>query len=161
MIATDVDGVLTDGRIWIGSDGEAFKSFDAKDGMGIKIAQTAGIAFAIITGRKSKIVERRAEELGVTEVYQGVKDKWLVLCQLMDKYGLDASEVAYVGDDLNDLAIIRAVGFGVSVADGVPEIRRCAAYVTCQRGGRGAVREVIEVVLKAQGKWQEIVERFS
>lgn len=129
--------------------------------MGIKILQELGLIFAIITGRNSDIVKRRAEELGIKEVHQGVKEKWPLLCQLMDKYQLAPDEVAYIGDDLNDLVIIRSVGFGVCVADGVPELKQYAAYVTRQLGGRGAVREVIEVVLKAQGKWQEVVEKFS
>lgn len=161
LIALDVDGVLTDGKIWLGNDGEEFKAFHTRDGLGIKLAQKAGLTFAIITGRESEIVRRRARELGIEEVHQGVDDKWSMIRALMEKYNLGPEQIAYIGDDLNDIPVIKRVGLGATVADGAPEVKNAAAYVTEKQGGQGAVRELIELILKAQGKWDELVSFFK
>ncbi|WP_408955148.1 KdsC family phosphatase [Natroniella sp. ANB-PHB2] len=147
MFITDVDGVLTDGRIILGSEGQEFKCFHVHDGLGIKLAQEAGIEVAIITGRKSEAVTRRAAELGLEEVHQGVKDKLEVLKQLLERYNLTVEQVAYIGDDLNDLVILKEIGLAMTVANGVDEVKEVADYVTNKAGGQGAVREAIEVVI--------------
>ena len=157
MVVSDVDGVLTDGRIILGNDGEELKCFHPRDGLGIRLAQRAGIVFAIITGRESQIVTIRVRELGIEEVHQGIDDKWAVMAQLLEKYQLEPSQVAYIGDDLNDLAIIRRVGLGATVADGVAEVKRYADVVTKAKGGEGAVRELIELILKSQHRWKDLL----
>ncbi len=160
LVALDVDGVLTNGAICLGNNGEELKFFHVRDGLGIRMAQETGIIFAIITGRESEIVRRRAKELGILEVHQGVHDKWPVLQGLVTKYGLTMDQVAYVGDDLNDIAIIKSVGLGATVADGVPEVRKMAVYVSPLKGGHGAVRDILELILKAQDKWDGLVAKF-
>ncbi|SJZ47272.1 KdsC family phosphatase [Selenihalanaerobacter shriftii] len=157
LFITDVDGVLTDGRIILGNDGQEMKFFHVQDGKGIKLAQEAGIEVAIITGRESEAVTRRAKELAITEVHQGIKDKVATFNQLLSKYDLDSEEVAYIGDDLNDLLLLRRVGLALTVANGVNEVKEEADYITKKDGGRGAIREVIELILKMQGKWEKLL----
>ena len=147
MLATDVDGVLTDGRIVLGNNGEELKFFHVHDGKGVKLAQEAGIRVAIITGRSSELVERRARELGVNEIHQGCDDKLKVLEQLLSRYKLKSDQVAYIGDDLNDLPVLREVGLALTVADAVGRVRELADYVSEKKGGRGAVREIVEMIL--------------
>jgi 3-deoxy-D-manno-octulosonate 8-phosphate phosphatase (KDO 8-P phosphatase) len=151
LFITDVDGVLTDGRIVLGNDGEEFKFFHVQDGMGIKLAQEAGIKVAVITGRESKLVTNRMEELSVTDVHQNIKDKLKVVDDLLEKYGLSLQNVAYIGDDINDLPILEQSGLGLTVADGVDKVKERVDYITEKKGGRGAVREAVELILAAQG----------
>ncbi len=160
LLATDVDGVMTDGRIYMGNDGAEMKAFHVRDGSGIKYAQRAGIPVAFITGRSSKLVDRRAEELGVKEVFQGAIDKRLPFAELLERHGLEPREVAYVGDDLLDIPIMRQVGYAAAVADARPEVIEVSHVVTETKGGEGAVREVVETILKAQGLWDGIMERY-
>ena len=160
LLALDVDGVLTDGSINMGAQGELFKSFYAQDGLGISVALRSGLQIAIITGRKSEIIHRRAQELGIQMVQEGVKDKYLALEQLQNQLGLSRGQVAYMGDDLNDLPAFRAAGVTFAPADAVEEVREAASFVTEAAGGRGAVREAIEMILRAQNKWQQIVNAY-
>ncbi len=161
LIAFDVDGVLTDGRVNMGPDGEAFKSFDIKDGLGITQWQKAGWKTAIITGRESEIVARRAAELHITAVYQGCLDKRTAYGQLKERFGLSDEAIAYMGDDLIDLPLLTRVGLAAAVADAVPEIREMVHLVTEHPGGRGAAREFIEFILRAKGRWEDVVRGFS
>ena len=153
LVLSDVDGVLTDGSLWFDSEGVETKAFHVRDGLGVKLWRRAGGAFGIVTGRDSPIVERRAAELGVDYVYQAVGEKLTVVRDIAARHGVALERVAYVGDDLPDLAAIRAVGLGVAVADAAPEVREAADHVTQLPGGRGALREVIDAILQASGRW--------
>ena len=156
MLVLDVDGVLTDGQITLTQAGEEIKSFNAKDGLGLKMLISSGIGVVIITGRRSAVVERRAGELGIAEVWQGVQDKRTLLRKIIRDKGLEKGEVCCVGDDLPDLAMFAEAGLGVAVADAVKEVREGADLVTRKKGGRGAVREVCELILKGRGIWSKI-----
>ena len=159
LIIFDVDGVLTDGGIYIGADGELFKPFFCRDGLGITLAHRAGLKTAIITGRQSEHLRYRAKELHITEVYQGNLDKREAYRDLKAKLGLADEEIAYFGDDLVDLPIMGQVGFPAAV--GVQEVREAAVLQSDYPGGHGAVRQLIEFILKAQGKWQGLVAGFQ
>ncbi len=150
MLIMDVDGVLTDGRIILGSKGEELKNFYVQDGQGINLALQKGLIVALVSGRKSKVVERRAEELKISEVYQGVSLKIEVYHKFLKKYGLKNEEVAYIGDDLGDIPPLRKAGLALAPANGVKEIKDIVHYVTRASGGRGAVREAIDIILKAK-----------
>ena len=152
----DADGVLTDGRIILGNDSE-ISVFDAHDGYGIVLAKQANLITAILSGRESKGILRRAKELGFDEIYQGCKDKLSEYENLRAKYNLSDSEIVCIGDDLPDIPIIQKAGFGVAVNNAREEVKKIADYTTLSSGGRGAVREVVELILKAQGKWEAIV----
>ena len=160
LLLLDVDGVMTDGRIIYLNDGGEAKAFDVKDGHGLKLVQRAGIQVGIITGRQSDIVARRAAELGIELVYQGVKDKMQPFQEILGNLGLEASEVAYVGDDLVDLPVMQQVGFSATVADAVDDIKQYADLVTSRPGGRGAVREVCDYLLKESGRWTSVTSRY-
>jgi 3-deoxy-D-manno-octulosonate 8-phosphate phosphatase (KDO 8-P phosphatase) len=160
MLILDVDGVLTDGSIILDNDGNEYKSFNVRDGHGIKMLIRAGIHVAIITGRHSKVVERRAQELGITEVFQKCHDKRTAYKKLMEQYNLEDPEVAYVGDDIVDAPIMALVGLPVAVADATEDTKGYALFVTESRGGRGAVREVTDFILKAKGIWQGMVNDY-
>ena len=147
MIISDVDGVLTDGKIIIANNGEELKTFNSQDGMGINLAQKLGIRFAIITGRISRIVEIRAEELNIKDVYQDVDDKVEVFELLIDKYNLCDEEVAYIGDDLNDIPILNRAGLAATVANGVKKVKDTVDYIATRKGGEGAVREIIDFII--------------
>jgi 3-deoxy-D-manno-octulosonate 8-phosphate phosphatase (KDO 8-P phosphatase) len=157
VLLMDVDGVLTDGHIWLLSrrDGTAseIKGFSAYDGAGLKLARAAGLRTGIITGRESSAVTQRARECEVEFVYQHRATKLGALEEIIETTGASANEVAYVGDDLPDLPVLLQVGLAVAVANAVPEVKRAAHFVTTRSGGEGAVREVIELIVKAQGKW--------
>ena len=157
----DVDGVLTDGRITFSSDGAELKSFDVKDGHGIVLAHRAGMETVLITGRRSTIVERRAEELGIKRVYQKVWDKVAKYEQVRAELGLENSEAAFIGDDVVDVPLLRLVGLAIAVADAHEAAKASAHYITHRPGGRGAVREAIEFILKAQGRWAEAVAKYG
>ena len=160
LLALDVDGVLTDGSIYISPAGEVFKGFNAKDGMGISCALRSGLQIAVITGRQSPIVERRCEELGITLLQQGVKDKRLALQQMAQKLGIVQEEIAYMGDDLNDIPAFKASGLNLVPADAAIEVMAVADIITKASGGRGAVREAITMILAAQDNWNVIVNSY-
>ena len=156
MLILDVDGVLTDGRITINEKGEEVKSFNVKDGLGLKILMSTGIEVVIITGRKSMVVKHRAKELGIDEVWQGIKDKRMLCKKIIGEKGLKKEEVCCIGDDLPDLAMFMEAGLRIAVADGVEEICEEADFVTKKNGGYGAVREACEWILKSKGVWPKI-----
>jgi 3-deoxy-D-manno-octulosonate 8-phosphate phosphatase (KDO 8-P phosphatase) len=161
LLALDVDGVLSDGRVTYSDRGEELKAFNIKDGLGIKLLQRVGIDVAIITGRRSAIVERRAAELGIDRIVQGREDKLQALRELCDERGLPLSACAYMGDDLPDLAAIQAAGLGLSVADAVEAVREAADWCSSRRGGDAAVREACESLLAARGDLAAIIASFG
>ena len=161
MLILDVDGVLTDGRIIYSDAGEELKAFHVRDGSGLKLWLRLGKRAGIITGRTSPVVERRANELGLTAVVQGAEDKRIAYERMLREQDLDASRVGYVGDDLPDVPLLQRSGLAIAVADACAEAKRAAHHVTLAMGGRGAVREAIELILRAQGRWHEVVARFA
>ncbi|MCK4437153.1 HAD hydrolase family protein [bacterium] len=161
MLIMDVDGVLTDGRIVLGGQGEELKFFHVLDGVGISLAHRAGLGTAIISARRSSVTSLRARELGIETVYQVDGDKGGAYEKILDKYHLRDEEVAYIGDDLHDLPILKRVGLSMSVANGRKEAKEIANYVTKLGGGQGAVREAVEIILKAQGKWEEAIRQYK
>lgn len=160
LLVLDVDGVMTDGSITIDSAGGETKTFCARDGQAIKLWQEAGLVAAILTSRQSEVVRRRAAELGIRHVVQGVEDKGAALERLCAELGVPLEEVCYMGDDLPDWPLVRRVGLGVAVADACPELKAAADYVTSRPGGRGAVREVVEMILKAKDRWETVLRRY-
>ena len=160
LLVLDVDGVLTSGQIIFGPEGELMKKFHAQDGLGITLAHKAGLNIAIITGRESQMVSLRSAELSIADVYQGSMNKIQALEELMVKYDLTQEQIAYAGDDLNDLPVMIRVGLPCAVANAVPEVKQHAQLITKQAGGNGAVREIIEYILKAQGKWDSIITAY-
>jgi 3-deoxy-D-manno-octulosonate 8-phosphate phosphatase (KDO 8-P phosphatase) len=161
LILLDVDGVLTDGSIILDNEGNEFKSFHVRDGHGIKMLIRAGFTVAMITGRYSKVVERRAHELGITEVYQRCFDKRIAYRHLIEKYSVNSGEVAYIGDDIVDIPLLQGAGFTVAVADAAEEAKNAAMMITKNGGGRGAVREVCDFLLKAKGLWEGMIDEYS
>lgn len=161
LLLMDVDGVLTDGRVWLQSwpDGSAheIKGFSAYDGAGLKLARRAGLRTGIITGRDSPATTRRAREAEIEFVYQGRAEKLAAYEEVLRKARAKDEEAAFIGDDLPDLPLLARVGLAVAVANAAPEVKRAAHYVTSRCGGQGAVREVVELILKAQGRWKEAV----
>ena len=160
LLLMDCDGVLTDGRLWFTEDGDEQKSFNTHDGLGLSLLHRAGLKSGIISGRASKAVTRRAMELGVEFVRQGEPDKIAAFEQLLQQAGVAESEVAFVGDDLPDIPIMKRAELAIAVADAVAETRSVAHYVTRATGGRGAVREVVELILKSQGRWHDLAEDY-
>jgi 3-deoxy-D-manno-octulosonate 8-phosphate phosphatase (KDO 8-P phosphatase) len=152
LLALDVDGVLTDGSIWIGQDGYDLKRFHVRDGLGLKIWMKLGFQVAIISGRHSNAVQRRMDELGVTQVFQGVKDKVACVNDILDRTGLTLAQIAYIGDDWPDAPVLKRVGYPIVVGDAEDAIRRLAVYVTARPGGQAAVREAIDHLLLGKGK---------
>ena len=152
----DVDGVLTDGRLYFLVDGSEFKTFNTLDGHGIKMLIASGVRTAIISGRKTPIVERRAQNLGIQHLYQGREDKLMVLDELLGQLNLNYAQVAYLGDDLPDLPVIRRVGLGMAVASADAFVRENAHGITQARGGEGAAREFCELIMRAQGTLDSI-----
>lgn len=161
LVILDVDGVLTDGSIILDNEENEFKSFHVRDGHGIKMLKKAGLIVAMITGRQSKVVERRARELGITEVFQRCHDKRVIYRHLIEKYSIDSGEVAFIGDDVVDLPLLHGAGFSVAVADAAEEAKSAAMMITKNKGGRGAVREVSDFLLKAKGLWEGIIDEYS
>jgi 3-deoxy-D-manno-octulosonate 8-phosphate phosphatase (KDO 8-P phosphatase) len=160
LLLLDCDGVLTDGRITPVEGGEELKSFHTRDGYGLVMLHRAGLRSGIISGRRSRLVELRAADLGVTFVRQGALDKVEVFESLLGEAGVGAADAAYVGDDVVDIPLMRRCGFAVAVADATQDTRAAAHYVTRLPGGFGAVREVCELILKAQGRWDELMRRY-
>lgn len=161
LLLLDVDGVLTDGKLYYGNSGEELKAFNIQDGLGIKLLQQGGIQVGIITGRVSALLQRRADELGISPVIQGREDKLTALKELLQSLNLGLHEIAFMGDDLPDLAVINTVGLGITVANASSTLTREAAWQTRQSGGDGAVREAAEMILKAQNKFDALLEQFQ
>jgi 3-deoxy-D-manno-octulosonate 8-phosphate phosphatase (KDO 8-P phosphatase) len=160
MLVMDVDGVLTDAAIIINADGSESKVFSSLDGHGIRMWHRAGLKTAFLSGRESEPTARRARQLDIEHCIQDCHNKLPALKELAEKLGLQAESIAFIGDDVTDLPAIRYAGFGVAVANAVDEVKQYADYVTTRPGGRGAVREVIEHILKSTGKWQELMTRY-
>jgi 3-deoxy-D-manno-octulosonate 8-phosphate phosphatase (KDO 8-P phosphatase) len=160
LLVLDVDGVLTDGSIVYTDSGEEIKCFHVRDGHGIRMVQQAGIEVALITGRQSQAVAHRAQNLRLAHVFQGVRDKVGVLRSLQTKLGVSPDETAVVGDDLVDLAMMQQAGLAVAVADAPLEVKQRAQLVTSAPGGRGAVRELCELMLKAKGVWEDLLRQY-
>jgi 3-deoxy-D-manno-octulosonate 8-phosphate phosphatase (KDO 8-P phosphatase) len=161
LLLLDVDGVLTDGGIMIDDRGVESKRFDVRDGQGITLLIHAGIQVGLLTGRYSNVVRRRAKELGVTIVYQNVQNKTEIYERIRRKIGLKDEQIAYVGDDIMDLPVLRKAGLAITVRDGWPGLRVEVDYVTQTKGGRGAVREISELLLKEQGLWNHLTRRYK
>ena len=160
LVIIDNDGVLTDGRIILGDYGDELKFFDVQDGFGLVLLRRAGLVTVIVSGKKSKINHRRAKELQVAKIYQNVFDKLKIYTKLLKKFKVSPEEVCCIGDDLIDRPVLKRVGFSVAVANAVLEVKETAHYVTERSGGRGAVREVADMLLKAQDKWTAVTERY-
>ncbi len=160
LVIFDVDGVLTDGSLYLSDDGKEYKAFYSRDGHGMQLLQEGGVEIAIITGRTSKVVAHRMESLGIRHVYQGQLDKLPAFRHLLRALGLSPREAAFVGDDLMDLPVMRRVGLAVAVQDAHPLVRAHAHWQTPHPGGRGAARDVCELILKAQGRWEAMLERY-
>lgn len=160
LLLLDVDGVLTDGRVVLDDRGVETKAFDVTDGHGLKLLQRAGVAVGFVTGRRSRVVEHRARELGVTEVHQRVRNKLEVVREILFRRGLRPEQVAYMGDDLVDLPVMTQVGLGITVADAPEYVRERAHWVTERPGGRGAVREACEAILRARGVWEHVTRKY-
>ena len=160
LVIFDVDGVLTDGSLFIGDDGQEYKAFCSRDGHGMKMLQKSGMEIAIITGRTSRVVEHRMTGLGIQHVYQGQQDKIHAYKKLSEKLGLESSEIAYVGDDVVDLPVMCQVGLAIAVQDAHPMVIKHAHWQTPTHGGRGAARDVCEMIMEAQGKLKEELNSY-
>jgi len=161
FLILDVDGVLTDGKIIYDSEGKEMKFFNVLDGLGIVLLKRAGIKTAIITAKTSKVVMRRSKDMQVFTVYQNVAKKDEAYKKILKKFNLTNEQVCFVGDELIDLPVLTMVGFSVAVANAVPEVKEVADYITKRSGGEGAVREVVELILKSQNKWNKIVKTYQ
>lgn len=160
MILSDVDGVLTDGGVVFDNEGIETKKFHIRDGLGIKLWMRAGFHFGIITARTSHIVKVRAGELGIEIVRQGFEEKLAIAREIMEDHSLDPQQVCFIGDDLTDIPIIKSVGLGVAVGDAAAEVKNEAAHTTKLGGGQGAVRELVETILKAKNRWADVIQRY-
>jgi len=160
LVIFDVDGVLTDGSLFFGDDGQEYKAFNSQDGHGIKMLQKHGVRCAIITGRTSQVVEHRMRNLGIDLLYQGQHDKLIGFADLLKTVQLDPKEIAYVGDDVVDLPVMRKVGFAIAVQNAHPWVLKHAHWQTPRPGGRGAARDVCELLLEAHGKLQQELESY-
>lgn len=160
LLSLDVDGVLTDGRLYFTDAGMELKTFSSQDGHALKMLQDSGVPVAIITGRSSRLVTRRARELGIRHVFQGARDKRMAFDALLRQTGLDADDVAHVGDDIPDLPVLRRAGLAIGVANQNPAMAKYVHYVTEAAGGAGAVREICELILRCQGRWDSALARY-
>jgi 3-deoxy-D-manno-octulosonate 8-phosphate phosphatase (KDO 8-P phosphatase) len=161
MLILDVDGVMTDGSIIMDSDGREMKNFNVRDGHGLVMLQRHGIQVAILTGRTSAVVDHRARDLKITEVYQGALNKKEVFAQILEKNHLTPEVIAYLGDDIVDIPVLKMVGFAAAVADALDLVKKTVDYVTVNGGGQGAVREICEMLLMSQGYWTEVAARYD
>ncbi len=161
LLMLDVDGVLTDGRIVYDSSGRDMKFFDVHDGLGVYLLQKAGIPTVLVTAKGSRTIKPRARDMRVAEVYADISPKTAILDKVLRKYKVGIDEICFVGDDLVDLCLMKKVGFPVAVFNAAVEIKQVSAYITLKPGGRGAVREVVELILKARGKWEELVSLYA
>lgn len=159
MLITDVDGVLTQGDIILDGERE-IKIFNIRDGSGIVLAQKAGLIIAFLTARSSNAISVRANELGVKEVHQGIKNKVAIYEQLIEKYKLQSTEVAYVGDDFIDIPLLKQVGLSVSPSDAIEEVKEIVDYIAPVQGGKGVIRELVKLILKVQGKWDDLLKEI-
>jgi len=160
LVLFDSDGVFTDGRLYTGAAGEDLRAFDVKDGHGLVLGRHGGLDFGILSGRSSEALTRRAAELKIREVHQGVLDKGRVTEEILARMQVPAEAACFMGDDLIDLPAMRRVGFATAPADAVPEVLEAAHFVTRRPGGRGALRELIELVLRASGRWEDVTRRY-
>jgi 3-deoxy-D-manno-octulosonate 8-phosphate phosphatase (KDO 8-P phosphatase) len=160
LVIFDIDGVLTDGSLFMGDDGQEYKAFNSKDGHGIRMLLDGGVDIAIITGRQSEVVKHRAHDLGISRIYQGKRDKLPAFIELLEDTKLSAEQVAYVGDDVVDLPVMSKVGLAICVQDGHDFVKKHAHWITNARGGRGAGREVCEMILAAKGKLDAMLESY-
>jgi 3-deoxy-D-manno-octulosonate 8-phosphate phosphatase (KDO 8-P phosphatase) len=160
MLITDIDGVMTDGRIIYSIYGDELKFFDVTDGFGISLLNRVGIKTVIVTAKKSRIVKQRGRDLKVARVYAGFLDKLIPFNDLLKRFKVTAEEICFIGDDLIDFPVLKRVGFAVSVPNAMEEVKAAAHYITTRHGGRGAVREVCDLILKSQDKWGEATDRF-
>ncbi len=160
LLLLDVDGVLTDGKIYMGTEGELFKAFNARDGLAIKIATMNGLEIGLLSGRYSKITENRAAELGIERVYLGYKNKLEVFHKLVDEEKYKADEIAFCGDDIIDIPILKKVGVPISVANAAEEVKRVSDFISGCKGGEGAVYEIVKTILTAKNIWESAVENF-
>lgn len=160
LMGFDVDGVMTDGRLYFGPEGDYCKAFFSRDGLGLKLLARSGVKLAIITGRDSTIVTQRAANLGINLILQGVEDKHTAMASLLANEGLSFDQAGYMGDDVIDLPLLRTCGFSATVPDGHPLAREHACYVTQSPAGAGAVREVCELILRAQGTWDRVMAAY-
>ena len=161
LLLMDCDGVLTDGRLWLLESGDEQKSFNVRDGLGLELWHRAGHKSGIISGRNSTAVERRAQILGIQYVRQDSSNKLKDFTELVSMTKLDESEVAFVGDDLNDIPLMRRSELAIAVADASEDTKAAAHYVTHAKGGFGAVRETVELILRAQGRWSDVIEKYT
>jgi YrbI family 3-deoxy-D-manno-octulosonate 8-phosphate phosphatase len=152
LFATDVDGVLTDAGMYYSESGDEWKKFNTRDGMGIKLLQKAGLITAIVTQERTRLVARRAEKLAIPELHQGVMDKLSVIRDMVMRHGISLRQVAYIGDDVNDIEALKAVGFSAAPADSLPQVLDIVDYVCRQKGGEGAVRELVEMILQSRSE---------
>lgn len=160
LVIFDVDGVLTDGSLFLGDDGQEYKAFNSRDGHGMKMLQDTGVVIAVITGRTSKVVSLRMASLGIEHVYQGARDKAPAYVELRTRLGLDDAQIAYVGDDVVDLPVMRRVGLAIAVQDAHALVKKHAHWQTPSRGGRGAARDVCEMLMEAQGKLHVELDKY-
>jgi YrbI family 3-deoxy-D-manno-octulosonate 8-phosphate phosphatase len=161
LILSDVDGVMTDGGIYVQDNGEQIIKFHIRDGMGVRLWREAGKRFGIVTGRKLEAVKKRAADLWMDIVQLGIDDKLPEVDRLAAEFKITREQICFIGDDLLDLAAIQAVGFGVTVADAPEDVRKAAKYTTSVRGGQGAAREVVELILKNTGRWDDVLKRYG
>ena len=160
LLLCDVDGVLTDGSIIYNDKGQETKQFNVKDGFGIKLLMSAGIQLGIVTGRRSKALIHRCNDLGIRLIFDGISDKAGILDEIQQRTGISTDNIAFVGDDIPDLALMRRIGVPIAVADAHENVREYAEWVTSAPGGAGAIREVCEAILKSQGSWDKILEQM-
>jgi 3-deoxy-D-manno-octulosonate 8-phosphate phosphatase (KDO 8-P phosphatase) len=160
MLIVDIDGVMTDGRIVYSVYGDELKFFDVQDGFGINLLNKAGIKTVIITAKKSRIVKMRARDMKVTRAYQGFINKLKPFNDVLRRYRMKPEEICFIGDDLIDIPVLKRVGFAVAVPNGMEEVKKVAHYTTSKTGGRGAVREICDMILKSQGKWETVTSKY-
>jgi 3-deoxy-D-manno-octulosonate 8-phosphate phosphatase (KDO 8-P phosphatase) len=161
LLILDVDGVMTDGRIIMDDTGREIKNFNVKDGHGIKMLMRYGIDVVLLTGRRSHVVEYRARDLDIAEVHQGIHDKLVIFNEILQKRALNREDVAYIGDDLVDIPLLKRAGFSATVADASEEVKGFVDYITSKAGGKGAVREICDMILRCQGKWTDVTQRYD
>lgn len=160
LLMLDVDGVLTDGSIIYSDSGEEIKAFNVRDGHGLRLLMRAGIEVVLLTGRESKAILHRARDLGIADVYQKAIDKISTYQKIVSDKKVEDRQVCFVGDDIVDIPVLRRVGFSAAVSDAVPEVREVVDYITSKEGGKGAVREMCELLLKAQNRWEQVTEKY-
>jgi len=161
LLLSDVDGVLTDGTLQYDNQGIETKRFHIRDGIGVRLWQKCGYRVGLVTARSSQIVKSRAAELGIDIVRQATLDKPGTIAEIVGELEIEPSQVCYLGDDLPDLPVLRMVGLGVAVADACEEVRDAADYVTAAAGGKGALRETVELILKAQHRWEDLIQEYT